>query len=244
MTDEFTPRDMAAHFAPMASLYKKKAKVMELLKPVQKNGRTDKFAYMTASDIKQAVQQAMAEANLSLSISLTGYEIEPTEKGRRTLAKFAITLCDGDSGASETSEWIGIGSDFGQDDKGFNKASTSALKYFLAATFLVSSAEDASDVSSSRRASQSPAEKPPAQKPAAKEPSTDAPPWWTPVMKDLKIFFNLDGVEWDTFRSGCKQALKTGVVSYDMTEAQARTALIDMWTEIVDARAKEDVFPA
>lgn len=143
-TGELNATDTAIYNAAMASLYAKKALVMGLLDPVRKAGKnvTQGYAYMTASDVKQAVQSAMAEAGLSLSISLTDVEVKALEKGVRTIAKFAISICDGSTGASETSLWMGQGTDFGSDDKGFNKASTSALKYFLSATFLVSSEEE------------------------------------------------------------------------------------------------------
>jgi hypothetical protein len=153
MTDELSLDQMAARFSPMATLYRKKAQVMGLLDPVKKSGTdaTKGFSYMTASALKHAVREAMAQVGLSLSVSLQTMDVETTDKGRRTIARFAFSICDGETGASETSEWIGIGSDAYSDDKGFNKASTSAMKYFLAATFLVSAEDSGQDQPSSKQ---------------------------------------------------------------------------------------------
>lgn len=95
-----------------------------------------------------------------------------------------------------------------------------------------------------QRPSQSSAEAVQEASPPATQPATDeAPDWWQPVMKDLKAHFKLSGETWDKFREGCKTALKSGVVTHDMSQDRARKSLIDMWNEVVK-QAQKDGIPA
>lgn len=177
----------------MAQLYRKKALVMATLERLPKAGYNEQqhYPYVTASDVKDAVRQAMSEAGLSLHMTTLHVERMATDKGTRTIVDYAISICDSETGAMETSHWQGIGTDYGNDDKGFNKASTQAVKYFLLTTFLGSSFEedrhDSDKDSASRSAAQQRQRTP--RQPAVsgngdskKKDGFIVPAWWNPVM--------------------------------------------------------------
>lgn len=136
VTDTLT--DMQA----LASLYRKKAAVIAALNGgLSKDGRNDfhKYDYVRASDVKQAVGLALSQHGLALHISAVDSRRDTvSDKGDfRVEVQYQISLCDTETGAAEMSLWYGESIGKGADDKGFNKASTSALKYFLLATFLI-----------------------------------------------------------------------------------------------------------
>ena len=127
----------------MASLYAKKAAVMGLLSRVKKSGYNKhfKYEYATAEDVADAVRAAMSECGLSYSLNIIDCEI--SGEGSRTLWKVTVDFIFGcsESGAKEVCRYLGY--TFDSQDKGFNQAVTSAEKYFLMKTFIMSAGDEA-----------------------------------------------------------------------------------------------------
>lgn len=203
----------------MASLYRKKVAVLKALSGGLEKGGTNtfhKYQYVEASDVKHAVGHALIEAGLSLQMSVVeSRHITVMGKGGESLilqVQFQISLCDIDTGAVETSLWLGEAGLTGQDDKAANKAATAALKYYFLSNFLIGDKEE--DERDSDRGGQSkPAPAPksrPAQSPA---PST---PTKTSAAIDMLRFD--DAARFPKFLSWAKD-------TYGMSEADAMAAL-------------------
>lgn len=133
-----------------ASLFSKMAKVMSLVNRVPKNGTNSfhKYKYATTDDVADIIREAMAEANLALFVEMGEPKqeaIEDDSSGKtkrmiRTTIQFFFTFACGDSGATRTSPWTGQVDD--NSDKAINKCATSAEKYFLMKTFIVSAGDE------------------------------------------------------------------------------------------------------
>jgi hypothetical protein len=133
-----------------ASLFSKMAKVMSLVNRVPKNGMNafHKYKYATTDDVADIIREAMAEANLALFVEMGEPKqeaIEDDSSGKtkrmiRTTIQFFFTFACGDSGATRTSPWTGQVDD--NSDKAINKCATSAEKYFLMKTFIVSAGDE------------------------------------------------------------------------------------------------------
>lgn len=135
-----------------AKLFAKVAKVMAAVRTIPKDGVNtyDKYHYIKGDDVFERVGQAMSAANLAILPSVI--ELNTTEGKTanggimlRTVVRGQITLADGDTGETWTSEWYGEGSDRG--DKSINKAMTAMMKYYLLRVFNVGSGEDADEES-------------------------------------------------------------------------------------------------
>lgn len=129
-----------------AVLYSKLARITKSMKRIPKNGKHGQgYKFATEGDIIEAVSEALANENVAIISSMVGYEIADggsTDKGKpifHTICQFEFTLVCGDSGVSITSKWFNEALD--STDKGFNKATTAALKYFLMKTFLITTGE-------------------------------------------------------------------------------------------------------
>lgn len=124
-----------------ASLFAKKARVMQQLSRLPKSGTNThfKYAFATDSDVLDAIRSKMAEEQLSLAVSM----LEVFRQGDITTAKFEMTLCDGETGETDTVCWFAEAQDKG--DKGINKCSTAAVKYYLLKNFLLSTGDLAED---------------------------------------------------------------------------------------------------
>lgn len=127
-------------------LYAKLARITQSMKRIPKNGKHGQgYKFATEGDIIEAVSEALANENMAIISSMVGYEIADggnTDKGKpifHTICQFEFTLVCGDSGVSITSKWFNEALD--STDKGFNKAATAALKYFLMKTFLITTGE-------------------------------------------------------------------------------------------------------
>jgi hypothetical protein len=124
-----------------ASLFRKKAAVMKALEGgLAKTGENThfKYKYVTASRIKHEVSRLLAENGLSLQMS--GLNTEESSSGKILRIQFQITLCDLDTGATESSFWFGEAS--AGDDKAASKCATSALKYYLISNLLIADKEE------------------------------------------------------------------------------------------------------
>lgn len=128
-------------------LAKKLAKVLADVHRVPKNGRNDfhKYDYVTESDLVDHIRDKLAEHGVAIFPSVSSHDVIEVEDQRKrktylTTVTLDITMIDGESGDMMTTTWIGQGTD--QTDKGYYKAYTGAMKYFLMKTFLISTGDD------------------------------------------------------------------------------------------------------
>jgi len=133
-----------------ASLYAKMAKVLTGVTRLPKTGYNQRFDYMyaTESDVTDMVRKLLAEVGLCMFVSMEDATITPTKTSRgndtnHVVVALQVSICDGDSGVCWISEWRGEARD--TQDKGITKAVTSALKYFLLKTFLISTGDRTED---------------------------------------------------------------------------------------------------
>jgi len=143
-----------------ASLYTKLAKVMGSLTRIPKSGHNTHFNYdfVTDTDVSDAIRKALAKEGIAFFASMR--EVQRDEK--KVTAHFVFTFADGETGATWSCEWNGEAID--TQDKGIAKAATSALKYFLLKTFILSTGDptDDSDASNGKE-DQKPKPKKPAK---------------------------------------------------------------------------------
>jgi len=121
-----------------STLFAKMARVMGKLEWLPKNGfnKHFKYAFVTDADVVDAVRTAMSAEGLALFVSMDSVQ----QEGKHTIASFTITFADGESGATKSIHWVGEAND--TQDKGLAKAATSAIKYALLKTFLISTGDD------------------------------------------------------------------------------------------------------
>lgn len=138
-----TPIDKAAR----AKLYGKISAVTAEVNRIPKNGRNTfhNYTYATESDITDGLRELLAAHGLAfLPPSVISWERDTTadnpKQGPRTRVQmeFAIACCD--TGELYTAMVWGEGQD--ASDKGFYKAYTGAVKYFLMKTFLIATGDD------------------------------------------------------------------------------------------------------
>lgn len=138
-----TPIDKAAR----AKLYGKISAVTAEVSRIPKNGRNTfhNYTYATESDITDGLRELLAAHGLAfLPPSVISWERDETadnpKQGPRTRVQmeFAIACCD--TGELYTAMVWGEGQD--ASDKGFYKAYTGAVKYFLMKTFLIATGDD------------------------------------------------------------------------------------------------------
>jgi hypothetical protein len=131
----------------MEKVYEKIAAVMGELNRIPKGGfnRDQNYKYATAEDVKQQVRQAMAKHKLALTWELAEFDaIEIVSakgtKGTKLRGRLIFTLGCGETGQSVSMSIWNEAIDWG--DKAFNKLYTTAEKYFLINTFLVSTGDE------------------------------------------------------------------------------------------------------
>lgn len=120
------------------SIYKKLIEVSKEIQRVPKNGYNSfhKYNYVMEADLVEQVREIFSNHNIAFTVTCLKTEVEG--EFRRVLLKFA--LIDTDDGSVVESEMWGEGQDKG--DKGFYKAFTGAVKYFLMKMFLIPSGDD------------------------------------------------------------------------------------------------------
>lgn len=189
-----TPNTDIQVMQAMASLFKKKAAVMDALGGgMEKKGKNEHFDYkfVTASDIKRTVSALFHTHGLSLQMSgihtdnvttlveVKDYKTQSVRMKEVPILRiqFSISLCDIDTGAVEQSFWFGEAG--ATDDKAASKAATSALKYFLISNLLIADKdEDTHDTDLDRRKGrQEKASPAPMQSSPAKQTVVPAPHW-------------------------------------------------------------------
>ena len=132
--------------ADRAKLYGKIAAVTAAVSRIPKNGKNTfhNYKYATESDITDGLRELLAGHGLAFLppsvISWERDETAETKGGPRTRVQlqFALGCCD--TGEVFSSIVWGEGQDGG--DKGFYKAYTGAVKYFLMKTFLIATGDD------------------------------------------------------------------------------------------------------
>lgn len=120
----------------------KMARVMMRTSAIPKSGRNDfhRYDYATETDIVQEIRGAMAEEGIAIFPSVVEHSVEGSGKQQVSTVTLEITLVCADSGQERTVRWVGQGADSG--DKGYYKAYTGAMKYFLLKTFLLPTGDD------------------------------------------------------------------------------------------------------
>jgi len=135
-------------------IYKKMAKVLQKISRVPKNGKNKFFNYdyVTEADLTDHIRPILAEEGVVFTATvLEATKTPPTEKenskenkeGILSTVKMQFRLVDADDGSFIESIFLGEGTDKG--DKGFYKAYTGCVKYFLMKTFLVATGDDPED---------------------------------------------------------------------------------------------------
>lgn len=122
----------------MKNIAGKLVKVMGELKRVAKNGRNEfhKYDYVTEADIMDAVREQLVKNNVAFTTS-----VEFTNKeGDITSVMTRHMFIDADSGEIIEVKGFSHGQDKG--DKAAAKAITSATKYALMKTFMISTGDD------------------------------------------------------------------------------------------------------
>ncbi len=132
-----------------ATLYRKIATVTAAVSRIPKNGRNSfhNYNYATESDITDGLRDLLSEHGLAfLPPSVISWERSDTVKknGERgddlTRVQLQFGLACTDTGEVFSAFFWGEGQDGG--DKGFYKAYTGAVKYFLMKTFLIATGDD------------------------------------------------------------------------------------------------------
>ncbi len=143
---------MTTENAGKAKLFSKIAKVMATVRTLPKDGENkfDRYNYITGDSVFERVGKAMSDANLAALPSIIELTTQTGESAGgkpmlRTVIHGQITLADGETGETWTSDWYGEGADRG--DKSINKAMTAMMKYYLLRLFMVGSGEDADEES-------------------------------------------------------------------------------------------------
>lgn len=167
---------MDEHADGLAKLYAKMATIMGSIErlPKDKYNKFQNYYYTGESAIADTLRKELAGQNIAFFVNLVDVIQTPKDKGFHTVATFEFTFACGDTGASITRRWIGEADD--SLDKGINKASTLAMKFFLLRTFIMSTGDEADDPDSGNP--------PPPQKP---KPAAAAPrPGTTPARPPQK----------------------------------------------------------
>ncbi len=139
--DEVTTNQVTA-----STLYAKMSRVMGQLDRIPKNGFNEHFryAFVTDADVVDAVRTAMSSEGLAFFASMDSIHQEERQGKRgtfvHTIVNIKLTFADGESGNTMSVNWKGEAND--SQDKGVAKAATSAVKYALLKTFLISTGDD------------------------------------------------------------------------------------------------------
>ncbi len=128
MTENATP----------TNLYLNMAKILGEVQRIPKNGYNSHFKYdfVSEGDITDAIREHLSKHNIALFSSMKHWE----QNGNKTICDFEFTLVCAETGMSHVSLWSAEAND--SQDKGFNKAATAAMKYWLLKTFMIPTGDD------------------------------------------------------------------------------------------------------
>lgn len=164
---EYKPVDTVTQSPAMVSgIWKKLASVMSKVDRIPKNGFNSfhKYNYATEADITEAVRGILATEGIAFLPSVIEWERGEADGKGNCLTRVAVrfTLADTETGHTVESVFWGEGQD--NMDKGFYKAYTGAVKYFLLKTLLIPTGDDPEDDGGKQSA-------PPKQQAPAKNPN-------------------------------------------------------------------------
>lgn len=163
-TINYETGEIVEHADPkaQASLFAKLAKIMGKLERLPKRGRNAHFGYefVTDADVSDTVRSLLADAGIAFFANMRDAQYS----GDKVVARFTFTFADSSTGAVWSCDWVGEGQD--KQDKGTAKAATSALKYFLLKTFILSTGDPADDSDNDAPVKPKPAQKKLSAKPA------------------------------------------------------------------------------
>lgn len=127
-------------------LFAKMVRVMAAMGRIPKRGRNTHFNYdfVTDADVLDTVRTAMIAEGIAFFVSFDEAE---RRDGKVTVGKFTLTFADSETGQTYDVHWVGEGQD--TQDKGAAKAATSAVKYALLKTFMISTGDAVDDPDSS-----------------------------------------------------------------------------------------------
>lgn len=139
------------NIVPAIGLAMKLGRIMAAVGNVAKSGRNDfqKYNFIQSDDVLDAVRTEMVNNNVIVIPRMLSYEMTAETKGFHAVVQFEFTLIDADSGESMSALWYGEASD--SSDKCISKAGTSAMKYWLLKTFMISAGEPDADAESPER---------------------------------------------------------------------------------------------
>jgi len=159
-----------------AKLYAKLAKVMAAMERLPKEGYNQHFKYnfVTDATVADAIRKELGKQGVAFFAEITDVkqELAPTGKSIKTSVWIDFTFACGETGETETKHWRAEALD--NQDKGINKAVTSAEKYFLLKTFVMGAGDDP-DESKEPATTKKTAKRKSPRKKSPKEPATK--PW-------------------------------------------------------------------
>lgn len=211
-----------------ASLYRKIAAVTAAVSRIPKNGENTyhHYRYVTESDITDGLRDVLKEHGLAfLPPSVISWErdevIENPKLGPRTRVQvqFAVACCD--TGEVFTSIIWGEGQD--TSDKGFYKAYTGAVKYFLMKTFLIATGDDPEQDDGRQQEQRRPAPLPRQQ--ARPTPQANGNGKGALIGRAIELF-NIAREQGIKYRA--PKMFK------EMTEAELRSTIADMEQKIIE----------
>lgn len=154
MDTDATTGEVQPDVSRRAGLYRKIAAVTAAVERIPKHGRNQHFGYDYAleSDITDGLRGLLAEHGVAcLPPTVLHWERgEPDARNNSlTRVQYRFGLADCETGETVESLWWGEAQD--NADKAFNKAATSAAKYWLLKTFLIATGDDPDDGPSEER---------------------------------------------------------------------------------------------
>lgn len=145
------------NIVPSIGLPMKMVKIMGAVGNVAKGGTNSQqgYKFIQSDDVVDAIRAEMVKNNVAVFAKAIGYEMtEGTTKSGgvnyHAVVQFEFMLVDADSGETMACTWYGESID--TSDKSFSKAGTSAMKYWLLKTFMISAGEPDADAESPERA--------------------------------------------------------------------------------------------
>lgn len=126
-------------------LHAKIAAILAQMSGVPKTGWNDfhKYHYIQESDVLDTLRPALAQANISVQVSIEKSETQEVLQGTKLLTTVGGWMCFTDADTGEMLQFGICGQGMDNQDKGVPKAITMAVKYGLMKTFLLGTPDDA-----------------------------------------------------------------------------------------------------
>jgi hypothetical protein len=139
------------------SITTKLLNILSALKAVPKKGYNahQKYYYMREVDVLEALKEELIKQKVILLTSSKFVDIKERDKSYLTTVETTHTFVDAESGEQQVITSVGSGYD--STDKGAAKAITSAVKYAIQKTFMIS--DEGADIENDGQSIQQPAAK-------------------------------------------------------------------------------------